>query len=484
MWKIIAERELRDHLQSTRFLVAASVSALLIILSIWFGIAHYKARLAQHEQAAQMMLDLASEQTNWMMVSAAAFRKPDPMEILSIGVSSDIGRYSEIGPWRNIRLVRSEYSDDPMLAVFQFLDPTFIVMIVLSLIAILFTYNAVNGEKEGGTLKLAFANKLSRADFILGKLAGSWLAIIAPVIISFLVGALLLIVLGIDMTASHWGRYAFFVLAAILYTMCFMLIGVFVSTLTHRSSVSFLILLVVWITAVLIVPKAATMLAGQAMPVPTADEIESRLTSYSAQARNEFFADMQRSMRERFRAVESMKPDERDQYFAQNRAKWMQENDEKRKVMDQKIADYSSRLFEDYYNQKSGQELLAFSLSKFSPASQFQLASMKLSGTDTGLKRRYEDAMKNYKTQYGKFIEQKGGGFGMRFSFGRGSASSSGPGQSSSKINVSEMPRFQDPVYSFGEAVSSSLFDLGLIMLVNTLAFACAFVAFLKFDMR
>jgi len=483
MWKIIAERELRDHLQSTRFLVAAGVSTLLIVLSMWFGIAHYQARVAQHEQAVQMMLDLASEQTNWMMVSAAAFRAPDPMEVLSNGVSSDIGRYSDIGTWRNVRLVRSEYADDPMLAVFQFLDPTFVVMIVLSLIAILFTYNAVNGEKEGGTLKLAFANKLSRAEFILGKLAGSLLAVAAPIVVSFLIGALLLILLGVEMTASHWGRYAFFVLAALLYTMCFMLIGVFVSTLTHRSSVSFLILLVVWITAVLIIPKAATMLAGQAMPVPTADEIESRLTSYSAQARNEQSAEIQKAMRERFRATEGMKPDERQEFFNQNRAKWMQQMDELRKAADQKIADYSSRLYEDYYNQKMGQELLAFSLSKFSPASQLQLAAMKLSGTDTGLKKRYEDAMKTYKAQYSKFVEQKGGGFGMRFSFGRGTSSVSGPDQAA-KINISEMPRFQDPVYSFGEAVSASLFDLGLITLVNILAFVGAFVAFLKFDMR
>lgn len=207
MWKTIAEKELRDHLQSTRFLVAASVSTILIVMSVWLGITHYKVRVAQYEQGVQMMLDLASQQTNWNIVTAAAWRHPDPMEIFSNGVNSDIGRYSDIGSFRNVRLVRSEYSDDPMLAAFQFLDPTFVVLIVLSLIAILFTYNAVNGEKESGTLKLVFANRVSKAEYILGKLIGSWLAILAPVLISFLLGALLLIVLGIGFSASHWGRY-------------------------------------------------------------------------------------------------------------------------------------------------------------------------------------------------------------------------------------------------------------------------------------
>lgn len=481
MWKTIAEKELRDHLQSTRFLVAASVSAILIVMSVWLGIAHYKARVAQYEQGVQMMLDLASQQTNWMTVSAAAWRKPDPMEIFSNGVNSDIGRYSDIGSWRDVRLVRSEYSDDPMLAAFQFLDPTFVVLIVLSLIAILFTYNAVNGEKESGTLKLVFANRVSKAEYILGKLIGSWLAILAPVLISFLVGALLLILSGTDLSGSHWGRYAFFVLTSILYATCFMLIVVFVSALTHRSSVSFLVLLVVWICAVLIVPKAATMLAGQAMPVATVDEIESRLASYSTQARNEFFTDMMKRSRERFRFAGDMKPEDRQQMMAT----WAQENETKRKEMEQKIANYSSRLYEDYYNQKNRQELLAFSLAKISPASQFQLATMKLSGTDVGLKKRYEDAMKQYKTQYGNYAQQKGGGgMSFRISTGRGSSSSSMTGPAQTKIDISEMPKFKDPEYPFDAAVVGSLFDLGLLTLFNVLAFVGAFVAFLRYDMR
>jgi ABC-type transport system involved in multi-copper enzyme maturation permease subunit len=481
MWKTIAEKELRDHLQSTRFLVAASVSTILIVMSVWLGITHYKARVAQYEQGVQMMLDLASQQTNWNMVTAAAWRHPDPMEILSNGVNSDIGRYSDIGSYRGVRLVRSEYSEDPMLAAFQFLDPTFVVLIVLSLIAILFTYNAINGEKESGTLKLVFANRISKAEYILGKLIGSWLAILAPVLISFLLGALLLILLGTGFTASHWGRYAFFVLETVLYATCFMLLGVFVSALTHRSSVSFLVLLVIWICAVLIVPKAATMLAGQAVPVATTDEIESRLASFTTQSWADFSQDMMKRSRERFKDVKDMKPEDRQQAFAN----YQKESETKRKEMDQKISDYTSRLYEDYYNQKSRQELLAFSLAKISPASQFQLATMKLAGTDVALKKRYEDAMKEYKTKYGNYVSQKGGGmFSIRMSAGRGSTSGSMTGPADTKVNISEMPRFNDPEYSFGAAVTSAMFDLGLLALFNVLAFVGAFVAFLRYDMR
>lgn len=480
MWKTIAEKELRDHLQSTRFLVAASVSTLLIVMSIWLGISHYKEKSAQYEQAMQMMYDLASQQTNWMTVSMSAYRKPGVAEIFSNGVNSDIGRYSNIGPWSEVRLVRSEYSDDPMMAAFQFLDPMFVVLIVLSLIAILFTYNAVNGEKESGTLKLVFANKVSRSEYIIGKLIGSWLVILAPVIISFLVGALLLILGGLGLTAAHWGQYAMFVLASVLYTTIFMLLGVFVSALTHRSSVSFLVLLVVWICSVLIVPKAATMLAGQAIPVPTVDEIESRVNSFATQTRTEFFANMAKRSRERFQTVKDLKPEDRQQVFAA----FMKENEEQRKEMDKQISANSARIYEDYYNQKNRQELLAFSLAKISPASQFQLVTMKLSGTDVALKKRYEDAMKEYKAQYSTFSQGKGGMFGIRVSSSRGSSSASMSGPEEKKVDMSEAPKFTDPDYTVGTAVAGSLFDLGMLALFNVLAFVGAFVAFLRFDMR
>jgi ABC-type transport system involved in multi-copper enzyme maturation permease subunit len=480
MWKTIAEKELRDHLQSTRFLVAAGVSTILIVMSVWLGIAHYKARAAQYEQAVQMMLDLASQQTNWMTVSMSAYRKPSPAEIFSNGVNSDIGRYSAISQWGEVRLVRSEYSDDPMMAAFQFLDPMFVVLIVLSLIAILFTYNAVNGEKESGTLKLVFANNVSRSEYIVGKLIGSWLVILTPVIISFLIGALLLILTGVGLSAGHWGQYVMFVIASVLYATCFMLLGVFVSALTHRTSVSFLILLVVWICSVLIIPKAATMLAGQAIPVPTVDEIESRVNSFSTQTRTEFFTNMGKRSRERFQSAKDMKPEDRQQVLAA----YMKETEELRKEMDKTIAANNARVYEDYYNQKNRQEMLAFSLAKISPASQFQLVTMKLSGTDVALKKRYEDAMKEYKAQYSTFSQQKGGMFGFRVSSSRGSTSASMMGPEEKKVDISEAPKFGDPEYSFSTALAGSLFDLGLLALFNILAFVGAFVAFLRFDMR
>jgi hypothetical protein len=177
-----------------------------------------------------------------------------------------------------------------------------------------------------------------------------------------------------------------------------------------------------------------------------------------------------------------MKPEERQPAIAA----FQQENETKRKEMEQSITDYSARVYEDYYNQKARQELLAFSLAKISPASQFQLATMKLGGTDVGMKKRFEDAMKEYKAQYTNYVQQKGGvGFSVAIkSSGRGSTTGSMAGPPQQKIDISEMPKFKDPDYSFGTSVTGALFDLGLLTIFNVLAFVGAFVVFLRYDMR
>ena len=54
------------------------------------------------------------------------------------------------------------FDNDPLPVMFPLIDLTFIVTILLSLAALILSYDAVCGEKEDGTLKLMLANGLPR----------------------------------------------------------------------------------------------------------------------------------------------------------------------------------------------------------------------------------------------------------------------------------------------------------------------------------
>ena len=77
---------------------------------------------------------------------------------------------------------------------------------------------------------------------------------------------------------------------------------------------------------------------------------------------------------------------ERETYRDDHMAAWMDEDDAKRKQVQKDIDAFSVRLNEELRNKKESQEALAMTLSRISPASTYQLAAMKLAGTEIALK--------------------------------------------------------------------------------------------------
>jgi len=193
MLSTLINKELKSIIQSPKFVGSFAVCSVLILLSVYIGIAEYRTAVAQHEAAGQLVDEELRQATSWGGLSTKSYRPPDPMQIFVSGVNYDIGRWSSIGSDAGVKLRHSAYSDDPIFAVFRFVDFAFIVMFVLSLMAIQFTYDAVNGERESGTLKLVFSNAVPRAKYLIAKCAGSWLGLALPLGIPILLSVLLVI---------------------------------------------------------------------------------------------------------------------------------------------------------------------------------------------------------------------------------------------------------------------------------------------------
>ena len=62
---------------------------------------------------------------------------------------------------------------------------------VLSLIAILFTFDSISGERERGTLRLMLANSIPRHTVLLGKFLGALISISAPLTLAVLMNLLI-----------------------------------------------------------------------------------------------------------------------------------------------------------------------------------------------------------------------------------------------------------------------------------------------------
>ncbi|MEE9169414.1 MAG: ABC transporter permease [bacterium] len=468
---LIIEKELREIIGSTKFAISYGVCALLILLTFYIGARNYQVSTAQYDAAKKENIRQMEGLTDWMAVrNHRIFLPPQPLATLVSGISNDIGRTIEVRGRGELTAQDSRYNDEPIYAAFRFLDLDFIFQIVLSLFAILFTYDAINGEKERGTLRLTFANAVPRFKFILGKILGSFLALGIPLLVPVLLGCLLLIILGVPLSGSDWLRLALVITAGLLYFGVFLTLSVFASSLTKRSASSFLMLLVIWIFAVLIIPRSAVLLAGRAVDVPSVDEIASQ--------KNRFQAQVWQEDREKMNTFRPTVTDD-GQKMVEEFNQFMQERADER---EKKILEFAGRLNEERRNRQRQQELLAFSLARISPAASFSLAAANLAGTSIGLQQHFIDEATAYQRVYAQFMKEKTGmnlgGHVMMFRMQAGEEEEPEP------IDPHELPGFDYREVQLGKTVGDMMIDFGILALFNVVFFAGAFVAFLKYDLR
>jgi hypothetical protein len=179
----------------------------------------YHAAVKQYDAAVQILEQDLREASSWMGLNNKVYRKPDPMQIFVSGVNNDIGRLSSVSNFDEIKLRSSIYSTDTIFAVFRYIDFVFIVQVVLSLFAILFTYDAVNGEREAGTLQLTFSNAVPRAQYIFAKFIGSGLGLVVPLLIPIMLGVLLVMLYRVPMLSVHWAKLGSLLGVSILFSL-------------------------------------------------------------------------------------------------------------------------------------------------------------------------------------------------------------------------------------------------------------------------
>ena len=481
-------KELTAIIQNPKFITTFATASLLLIISVFIGINEFKHSIKQYNTGTALTKSTTEDARSWHSVSSLAYRKPDPMQIFTTGINNDIGRFSSVNRENEVNLKNSSYSDDPIFAVFRFFDFAFIFTIVLSLFAIMFTYNSVNGEKEEGTLRLVFSNSVSRAEYIASKIVGSWLGLVVPLLIPISICYLLIMLFNVEFNYSDWSRLLTFTGTSLIYFSFFIVFGILVSSITKRSATSFLFLLTFWITTVFIVPRIGVIAAGQIIPIPSQAEIESQLDAYSKDTWNLQMKEVSTRWSNRNKQMEGMTPAERTAYEDEKSWGWMQEDDALRKEKEVEIAEYAKKLYEGYRNNKIELRKLALRFSRISPASAYQLASMNLATTDIELKSRYEEAIQNYREKFLKHADEKeakeGGSFGMRITMDSETGFSVTDGRKENKLDFSELPKFVEPKYTYAEVLAPTLIDITILVILSIFSFGLSVFRFTRYDLR
>src|SRR4030066_2371473 len=184
MLRDIIKKEILDNITSPKFVFTFLLCTILILLSVYAGVTNYRAEKKEHTASLALNKKNMESQPNFSSLAGIGVKVSKPPQVLGTGVTGIEEAVGRVAPGNIVadpNLIDSKYSSNPVFAVFGPLDLMFIVKIVLSLFAILFTYDAIVGEKEKGTLKLALSNEVPRDRLILGKaIGGSTSPLLAP----------------------------------------------------------------------------------------------------------------------------------------------------------------------------------------------------------------------------------------------------------------------------------------------------------------
>ncbi|TET73063.1 MAG: DUF3526 domain-containing protein [Candidatus Aminicenantes bacterium] len=470
MLRDIITKEIQDMIMSPRFVFTFLLCTVLILFSIYTGINNYQAEQKEYSAAVALnRKNLESQQTYGTLAGLGTKinRKPQVLSTVVIGVQEAVGRVATVNIAYDPSMIDSKYSSSPIFAIFGALDLIFIVKIVLSLFAILFTYDAIVGEKERGTLKLALSNRIPRDRLILGKAIGGFISLLIPLVIPVVLGLLILMIYpNISLSGDDWLRLGIICVMFLLYLSVFFTLGLFISARTSRSSTSFLLLLFIWVTFVTIIPKAAIMTAGQINPIPSVHEITAQKDAYLQEIQKEAIAEQTQYFKD------NPRPKEPDKIAKWNEElkKWAEDFQQR---LTGKIDERNASIERDYQTKMRGQQRLAVNLSRISPASALMFASMSLARTGINEHERFLNSVKTYKPIFTKWINQK-----MMRSLNLEE------GGQQPKPELDDMPQHEFMPERFSDSFSRIMPDLVLMIFLIILFFIGAYVSFIRYDVR
>ncbi len=280
---LIARREIRDHLQSQRFYICTAALAILVGFSLFVMYRDYVLRMENYA----VLQDRARPRPGEAGLMAVV--RPRVLSVFAKGLEETLDRGYTVTNFLGIEAHERQMSVRSLFSLFPTPDLLHVIKVFLSLLAVVFSYNAINGDRENGTLKLLLTSSVSRAQILAGKIVGVLAVVLVPFFAFFLVGLTALYVTGgLALEGDDFGKIGLMLLATGLYAFICACLGMLLSSLYRSSITSLVTLLFLWGGVVLVYPNLGNLLAEQLVDVPSASTQEA--ARLSAFAQNRFLA--------------------------------------------------------------------------------------------------------------------------------------------------------------------------------------------------
>lgn len=258
MLTTLIRREILDNLMTFRFAAAFFIMLLLVVTIAAVLIKNYEQRLENYNTAVKMHQQQLHARKTYSAGEIFVDRPPNPLSIFNIGLDKRLGNTLQVhhGYIPTLWDATKHGSDNPFMSIFASIDIAFIFEVVLSLMALIFAYDALAGERERGTLRLVLAHSVSRGYILLAKYVSAILCLFLPMLLCIFLAIILLTGSpAYSLSTPDFLRIGGFVLTSLAYLSVFYLIGMFISAMIRRTSTALMLSLFVWGFMVLAYPN-------------------------------------------------------------------------------------------------------------------------------------------------------------------------------------------------------------------------------------
>ncbi len=272
----LIRRELLDNLMTFRFAAAVFIMLLLVVANTAVLIKDYERRLAAYNTALKTEYQELRERKTYSSGGLDVARPPNPLSLFNVGLDKRLGNeiWISYGFVPTLWDARMQGTTNPLLNLFSAIDIVFIFEVVLSLMALIFAYDAIAGERERGTLRLVLTHPIRRGHILLAKYISAMTCLLVPLLMSLLLAATLLTTsTAISLSISDFLRMGGIILSSIVYLSVFYLIGMLISAVTRRTGTALMLAMFVWGFWVLVYPNV--ILAAIASPQPSQERMVS-----------------------------------------------------------------------------------------------------------------------------------------------------------------------------------------------------------------
>ena len=260
MLMTLIRRELLDNLMTFRFAAAVFITLLLVVANTIVLLKDYEQRLTAYNTAVNESHEELREEKiySYYLGKLVAHRPPNPLSIFNLGLDKQVGNkidvYHAFVP--TIWDAEKHGMDNPFLNLFTSIDIVLVFQGVLSLLALIFAYDALAGERERGTLRLVLTHPIQRGYILLAKYISAMLCLLVPLLISLLLSIILLTTsTTVALNTDDFLRIGGIILTSLLYVSLFYLIGLCISAMTRRTSTALMLCMFVWGVLVLVYPN-------------------------------------------------------------------------------------------------------------------------------------------------------------------------------------------------------------------------------------